>query len=85
MKLLNLLLLSAACCGAAAQAADSYPTKSIELVVSYQPGGGSDSTARAIADAARPLMPQSVVVLNRPAPAAPSAGLMWPAPTTATA
>lgn len=66
MKLLNLLLLSAACCGAAAQAADSYPTKSIELVVSYQPGGGSDSTARAIADAARPLMPQSVVVLNRP-------------------
>ena len=54
MKLLNLLLLSAACCGAAAQAADSYPTKSIELVVSYQPGGGSDSTARAIADAARP-------------------------------
>lgn len=66
MKLLNLLLLSAACCGAAAQAADSYPTKSIELVVSYQHGGGSDSTARAIADAARPLMPQSVVVLNRP-------------------
>ena len=66
MKLLNLFLLSAACCGAAAQAADSYPTKSIELVVSYQPGGGSDSTARAIADAARPLMPQSVVVLNRP-------------------
>jgi tripartite-type tricarboxylate transporter receptor subunit TctC len=66
MKLLNLLLLSAACCGAAAQAADSYPTKSIELVVSYQPGGGSDNTARAIADAARPLMPQSVVVLNRP-------------------
>ena len=66
MKLLNLLLLSAVCCGAAAQAADSYPTKSIELVVSYQPGGGSDSTARAIADAARPLMPQSVVVLNRP-------------------
>ena len=36
------------------QAADSYPTKSIELVVSYQPGGGSDNTARAIADAARP-------------------------------
>lgn len=66
MKLLNLLLLSAVCCGAAAQAADSYPTKSIELVVSYQPGGGSDSTARAIADAARPLMPQSVIVLNRP-------------------
>lgn len=34
--------------------------------MSYQPGGGSDNTARAIADAARPLMPQSVVVLNRP-------------------
>ena len=44
MKLLNLLLLSAACCGAAAQAADSYPTKSIELVVSYQPAAAA--TAR---------------------------------------
>ena len=85
MKLLNLLLLSAACCGAAAQAADSYPTKSIELVVSYQPGGGSDSTARAIADAARPLMPQSVVVLNRPG-ASGSIGWSYVAgPTTATA
>ncbi|VFR16493.1 Tricarboxylate transport protein TctC [plant metagenome] len=46
--------------------AETYPTRSIELMVAYQPGGGSDNTARLIADVARPLMPQPVVVLNRP-------------------
>lgn len=46
--------------------ADTYPVRAIELMVAYQPGGGSDNTARLIADVARPLMPQPVVVLNRP-------------------
>ncbi len=49
-----------------ALAADPYPSKPMELVVAYQPGGGSDATARAIAEAVRPLFSQPVVVVNRP-------------------
>ncbi|VFR17782.1 Tricarboxylate transport protein TctC [plant metagenome] len=63
--LATLLLAGLGALPAAAQA-DPYPTRSIELMVAYQPGGGSDNTARLIADVARPLMPQPVVVLNRP-------------------
>ena len=57
-----------ALCGTAltATAADPYPTKPMELVVAYQPGGGSDNTARAIADKAKAHLPQSVVVINKP-------------------
>ncbi|VFR24162.1 Tricarboxylate transport protein TctC [plant metagenome] len=63
--LATLLLAGLGALPAAAQAAP-YPTRAIELMVAYQPGGGSDNTARLIADVARPLMPQPVVVLNRP-------------------
>lgn len=63
--LATLLLAGLGALPAAAQA-ETYPTRSIELMVAYQPGGGSDNTARLIADVARPLMPQPVVVLNRP-------------------
>ncbi|CCH08841.1 tripartite tricarboxylate transporter substrate binding protein [Achromobacter xylosoxidans] len=50
----------------AAMAAD-YPSRSMELVVAYQPGGGSDNTARAIAEAVRPpLLAQPTVVINKP-------------------
>ena len=48
-------------------AAADYPTRSMELVVAYQPGGGSDNTARAIAEAVRPpLLAQPTVVINKP-------------------
>lgn len=50
----------------AAAAADPYPAKPVELTVAYQPGGGSDNTARAIAEAARPLMAQPTIVVNKP-------------------
>jgi tripartite-type tricarboxylate transporter receptor subunit TctC len=50
----------------AAFAADPYPSKPIELVVAYQPGGGSDNTARAIAENAKSALPQPVVVVNKP-------------------
>ncbi|MBS0467429.1 MAG: tripartite tricarboxylate transporter substrate binding protein [Proteobacteria bacterium] len=67
MSLLRTLTL-VALCGTAltATAAGPYPTKPIELVVAYQPGGGSDNTARAIADKAKAHLPQSVVVINKP-------------------
>ena len=63
-------LLPAACLLAAvpasAQAPRDFPTKPIELVVPYQPGGGTDALARAYADAARKHIPQSVIVVNKP-------------------
>lgn len=50
---------------ASAQARD-FPSKPIELVVPFQPGGGTDALARAFADATRKHMPQSVVIVNKP-------------------
>lgn len=49
----------------AAQARD-FPTKPIELVVPFQPGGGTDALARAFADATRKHMPQSMIIVNKP-------------------
>lgn len=46
--------------------AQSYPSKPIELVVAFQPGGGVDAMARTFAEAARPLFPQPFVVVNKP-------------------
>ncbi len=50
---------------AAAQVRD-FPTKPIELVVPFQPGGGTDALARAFADATRKHMPQSMIIVNKP-------------------
>ncbi|HCW17518.1 tripartite tricarboxylate transporter substrate binding protein [Achromobacter sp.] len=68
MRLIRLpaLIVSALIAQSAAHAAD-YPARSMELVVAYQPGGGSDNTARAIAEAVRPpLLAQPTVVINKP-------------------
>ena len=46
--------------------AQEYPTKPIEVVVGYPPGGGTDMTARAMADVARKYVGQPLVVLNKP-------------------
>jgi tripartite-type tricarboxylate transporter receptor subunit TctC len=47
-------------------AAQDYPTKPIELVVAYPPGGGTDMTARAVADVAQKYVGQPLVVVNKP-------------------
>ncbi len=44
----------------------TYPTKPVELVVAFQPGGGVDSMARIFAEAARSHFPQPFVVVNKP-------------------
>ncbi|MGH8816054.1 MAG: Bug family tripartite tricarboxylate transporter substrate binding protein, partial [Achromobacter pestifer] len=63
---LSALIASALFALSPAHAAD-YPARSMELVVAYQPGGGSDNTARAIAEAVRPpLLAQPTVVINKP-------------------
>ena len=44
----------------------TYPSKPVELVVAFQPGGGVDAMARIFAEAARPHFPQPFVVVNKP-------------------
>lgn len=48
------------------QAQADYPSRSIEFVVSYAPGGSSDIAARTFANAAEDHMNQNLVVQNRP-------------------
>ena len=43
-----------------------YPSRAIKLTVPYPPGGGTDITARAMAQQLNALMKQSVVIENRP-------------------
>lgn len=50
----------------AGSAAAWEPTKPIQLVVGFSPGGGTDVIARAIAAGAQEVMPQPMVVINRP-------------------
>jgi len=50
---------------AAAQPA-AWPAKPIRMIVGYQPGGGTDLTARLVADRLSPALGQPIVVENRP-------------------
>lgn len=50
---------------ATAQTVD-YPNRPIELVVPFQPGGGTDALARAFAEAARKQVPPGIVIVNKP-------------------
>lgn len=50
---------------ATAQPVD-YPNRPIELVVPFQPGGGTDALARAFAEAARKQVQPGIVIVNKP-------------------
>jgi tripartite-type tricarboxylate transporter receptor subunit TctC len=54
--------------------AQTYPDKPIELIVPFAAGGGTDVLARALAEAARPHLGQSLIVVNR---AGASGGVGW--------
>src|SRR5215475_267262 len=56
----------AVACAAAPAPAQRYPSKTIEIVVSYGAGGSTDLIARAIAQKLQERLGQSVVVLNKP-------------------
>jgi tripartite-type tricarboxylate transporter receptor subunit TctC len=45
--------------------ADKYPNRSIELIVPWAPGGGTDRLARFVADALQRQLGQPVIVVNR--------------------
>lgn len=47
-------------------AAQNYPSKPIHLVVGYSPGGGTDATARVVAQKLSDNLGQTVIVENRP-------------------
>ena len=66
MKITTVAALVAAICAAPAVAADNYPNKPIRMLVGFAPGGGTDTTARPIAQKMSELMGQQVIVDNRP-------------------
>jgi tripartite-type tricarboxylate transporter receptor subunit TctC len=45
---------------------DTYPERPIQLVVPAGPGSSTDTIMRSLAQAAAPLLGQSIVILNRP-------------------
>jgi tripartite-type tricarboxylate transporter receptor subunit TctC len=49
-----------------ALAQPSYPTRNVEIVVPYGPGGSTDIVARIVAQKLQERLGQNVVVLNRP-------------------
>ncbi|HYW56818.1 MAG TPA: tripartite tricarboxylate transporter substrate binding protein [Polaromonas sp.] len=63
-RLATALLLLTGLCGSAF--AQNYPSKPVEVMVAFQPGGGTDSLARAYAEAAKKHSTQPLVVYNKP-------------------
>jgi tripartite-type tricarboxylate transporter receptor subunit TctC len=60
-------ILTALMAGAVSPAwADNYPERPIQLVVPAGPGSSTDTIMRSLAQAAAPMLGQSIVILNKP-------------------
>jgi tripartite-type tricarboxylate transporter receptor subunit TctC len=55
-----------ACLAGTAVAQEKYPSRPIELIVPFGPGGGADQLARLVSKLVEPILGQSVPVLNVP-------------------
>src|SRR3954467_2687750 len=66
MPLKFVVAFLAALASSTAFAADPYPSKPIRMIVGFAPGGGTDLTARPVAQKMSELMGQQVIVENRP-------------------
>lgn len=71
MRIARRPLLALACAPAIArpalaQPAPAWPSRPVRFLVPYPSGGGTDILARAVAEALRPVLPQPIVVENRP-------------------
>src|ERR1051326_6526980 len=51
---------------AATALAETFPSRTIRIIVPYQPGGSIDRTGRAIAKKLQEALGQSVIVENKP-------------------
>ena len=63
---LALFIALAAFAGPGASAADDYPNRPIRMIVGFAPGGGTDLTARPVAQKLSELLKQQVIVENKP-------------------
>jgi tripartite-type tricarboxylate transporter receptor subunit TctC len=63
--MLGLAMAAVAALGAPAAAQDTYPNKTVTLVVPYPPGGGVDVLARVVAEKLSAALGHQVVVDNR--------------------
>jgi tripartite-type tricarboxylate transporter receptor subunit TctC len=75
MSKLAWLLLAAAVALNGTPAAAQYPTRNVEVIVPYGPGGSTDIIARIVAQKLQEQLGQTFLVLNRPG-AGGSLGLM---------
>jgi len=64
--LVGMPLALAASRAAWAAAADTYPNRSVRLIVPYPPGGGGDAVARIIAPKLQDALGQTFIIDNRP-------------------
>src|SRR5262245_18111532 len=67
VKIANIALVAAAAAAAASTPAADFPNKPVRLVVGFAPGGGTDTTARALSNKLAVSFGQQVVDDNRPA------------------
>jgi tripartite-type tricarboxylate transporter receptor subunit TctC len=65
-KVVSAMILGTVCLAGAPVLADTFPSKTVTIVVPFPPGGGTDTLARVLAPRLSAQWKQSVVVENKP-------------------